>query len=422
MRVRTPIGRTTSAIDVLDDGAGATVGELQGDVVAARERARILDDVARPIAGARMRDDRVAALEHVLRRQVREVLRERGKARVQLRDAQRARRAAGARAAPAPAALRAAAFAARGAAAPTARAAVLRDAGVALPRRGQRASPARRGARAARQGARADARGRAPRGRRAARARRARGGCRAQMRATHWSTRWRTAATSGATSVAAPVGVGARTSATKSAIVKSVSWPTPDTTGSRDSKIARATISSLNDHRSSIEPPPRQTISTSTSARALAVAIAAAISCAAPAPCTAHGIDDHAHRRPAPAQRGDDVAQRRGARRRDDAHGARIRRQRALARSVEPAARLELGLEPREALEQRARAGQADAVDAQLELAARLVDRRDRADVHGEAVAQREFGQPRLAFATARSAPARWRPSARNSNGPTPRA
>ena len=109
------------------------------------------------------------------------------------------------------------------------------------------------------------------------------------MRAIHCATRWRSAAPSGATSAAAPVGVGARTSATKSAIVKSVSWPTPETTGSRDSTIARATASSLNAHRSSIEPPPRQTISTSTSARALAEAIAAAISAAAPAPCTAHG-------------------------------------------------------------------------------------------------------------------------------------
>jgi hypothetical protein len=33
---------------------------------------------------------------------------------------------------------------------------------------------------------------------------------------------------------AAPVGVGARTSATKSQIVKSVSWPTPETTGIAD--------------------------------------------------------------------------------------------------------------------------------------------------------------------------------------------
>ena len=44
---------------------------------------------------------------------------------------------------------------------------------------------------------------------------------------------------SGVTAAAAPVGVGARTSATKSQIVKSVSCPTPDTTGSADSNTAR---------------------------------------------------------------------------------------------------------------------------------------------------------------------------------------
>ena len=67
------------------------------------------------------------------------------------------------------------------------------------------------------------------------------------------------------TSSAAADGVGARRSATKSAIVKSVSWPTAETTGTRTAAMARATASSLNAHRSSIEPPPRPTITTSTS-------------------------------------------------------------------------------------------------------------------------------------------------------------
>src|SRR5207253_2101931 len=44
---------------------------------------------------------------------------------------------------------------------------------------------------------------------------------------------WRHAAPSGATSSAAAEGVGARASATKSAMVKSISCPTPDTIGSR---------------------------------------------------------------------------------------------------------------------------------------------------------------------------------------------
>ncbi len=45
-------------------------------------------------------------------------------------------------------------------------------------------------------------------------------------------------------------GVGARTLATKSAIMKSVSWPTAEMTGIVLAKIALATISSLNAHKS----------------------------------------------------------------------------------------------------------------------------------------------------------------------------
>jgi hypothetical protein len=57
---------------------------------------------------------------------------------------------------------------------------------------------------------------------------------------------------------AAAEGVGARRSATKSAMVTSVSWPTALTTGIRLAKIARATRSSLKLHKSSSEPPPRR--------------------------------------------------------------------------------------------------------------------------------------------------------------------
>ena len=79
----------------------------------------------------------------------------------------------------------------------------------------------------------------------------------------------------GATSSAPMLGVGARRSAARSASVTSVSWPTPLTTGSAEATIARTTRSSLKAHRSSSEPPPRQTIRTSTSARRFAVASAA---------------------------------------------------------------------------------------------------------------------------------------------------
>jgi hypothetical protein len=69
----------------------------------------------------------------------------------------------------------------------------------------------------------------------------------------------------GTTNSAAADGVGARTSATKSAIVKSVSWPQAETTGMEDWAMALAKASSLNADSSSKEPPPRPIIKTSTS-------------------------------------------------------------------------------------------------------------------------------------------------------------
>jgi len=57
---------------------------------------------------------------------------------------------------------------------------------------------------------------------------------------------------------AAALGVAARARPPqKSLIVKSISCPTAETTGACDSKIARATASSLNAHKSSRLPPPR---------------------------------------------------------------------------------------------------------------------------------------------------------------------
>ena len=68
----------------------------------------------------------------------------------------------------------------------------------------------------------------------------------------------------GKISSAAADGVGARKSATKSQMVKSVSWPTADTTGIDERKISRARASSLKGAISSSEPPPRAIIITST--------------------------------------------------------------------------------------------------------------------------------------------------------------
>src|SRR6266481_1306915 len=91
------------------------------------------------------------------------------------------------------------------------------------------------------------------------------------------------------TSSAAADGVEARTSATKSAMVKSVSWPTPEITGISEAKIARATISSLKDHKSSMEPPPRARISASTNFPLLKNFSALTISSAEPSPGTRTG-------------------------------------------------------------------------------------------------------------------------------------
>ena len=100
-------------------------------------------------------------------------------------------------------------------------------------------------------------------------------------------------APSAASSSAAALGVGARRSATKSAIEKSISCPTALTTGTAEAAIARATLSSLNSQRSSRLPPPRVTTITSTaptpSPLAESSAIAVAISAAAPFPWTRTG-------------------------------------------------------------------------------------------------------------------------------------
>ena len=105
---------------------------------------------------------------------------------------------------------------------------------------------------------------------------------------------------SGETRTAASVGVSARRSATRSASVTSISWPTPDTTGTGEAKIARTSTSSLKLQRSSRLPPPRTSAITSTAgASRAACASAAASSSAAPAPCTRDGTtitSAHRHR------------------------------------------------------------------------------------------------------------------------------
>ena len=91
-------------------------------------------------------------------------------------------------------------------------------------------------------------------------------------------------AKTGTTNSAAAEGVGARRSATKSAIVKSISCPIADTTGMIDLDIACATTSSLKAHKSSIDPPPLPIIRASILFILLICSIAQAISSAAPFP------------------------------------------------------------------------------------------------------------------------------------------
>ncbi len=103
------------------------------------------------------------------------------------------------------------------------------------------------------------------------------------------STACLSSAWSGVTISAAAEGVAARTSAAKSAIVKSVSCPTPETTGALEATIARATASSLKAARSSSEPPPRASRMTSGWLYRLTARRAATMPAGASAPWTGVG-------------------------------------------------------------------------------------------------------------------------------------
>jgi len=72
-------------------------------------------------------------------------------------------------------------------------------------------------------------------------------------------------------------------------MVKSVSCPTAEIIGNSELYIALATHSSLNGHKSSIDPPPLAIIITSANFLLFIKSIPAAIFSAAPAPCTGTG-------------------------------------------------------------------------------------------------------------------------------------
>jgi hypothetical protein len=96
----------------------------------------------------------------------------------------------------------------------------------------------------------------------------------------------------------------------------------------------------------------------------------------------------------APPQGGDDVVQRRSSQGRHDAHGARHGRQRTLARRIEQPFGFETRLALQELLEQRALPRAPQALDDQLQVAARFVHREAAAHLHLVAIARRKVEQP----------------------------
>ena len=188
---------------------------------------------------------------------------------------------------------------------------------------------------------------------------------------------------SGTTISAAADGVGARTSAAKSASVTSDSCPTPETTGTPWATIARTTASSLNAHRSSSDPPPRARIVTSgaSSGRPAAIRSSRYRSTLRSAATRLAGRrlaldlrgDEHdAGQRPAPGEDVADVLPDRAGRAGDDGDRRRPARQRALASLVEQALGRQARLERLEPQREVAEAGRLDRVDVELERALRL--------------------------------------------------
>ena len=174
---------------------------------------------------------------------------------------------------------------------------------------------------------------------------------------------------------AAADGVGARRSATKSAIVKSISWPTAEITGTGRGRD-RAGHELLVERPEILDRAAAAPDDDDVDARDLAR------SRAAPAhdlggravPLDARRPDHQVRVRMAAAQHLDDVAQRRAVERRHDADLARQRGQRPLARRVEEPFGLQLLLQLLERQLQRAEPVRLQVLADDLVLALRLVD------------------------------------------------
>ena len=157
--------------------------------------------------------------------------------------------------------------------------------------------------------------------------------------------------------------------------------------------IARTTASSLNDHRSSIEPPPRHTISVSTSARWPACCNARTSCDGASGPCTALG---YTMTRTCGARRASVVSTSCNAAPAVELITPIARGNfcdRPFALRVEQSSGLQARPLAQEQLVHRARAARQQRFDHALQLAARLVDQHAAAHLHVLAVARREVEQ-----------------------------
>ena len=108
------------------------------------------------------------------------------------------------------------------------------------------------------------------------------------------------------------------------------------------------------------------------------------------------GVEDHADAGPPMPQRGQNVGERRGARRGDDPDAPGKGRQRALALRGKPAGRAKARLETLELFVERADASQAHGLDVELKLSAGLENRRCGTDLDGKTVLERESGELRF--------------------------
>ena len=164
--------------------------------------------------------------------------------------------------------------------------------------------------------------------------------------------------------------MAARTSATWSTSVVSVSCPTAVTTGVRQAAIARTSPSSENGSRSSTEPPPRAITMTSTAGSASSRRSPSMTAAAAVRPLHGAVVHREPHGRPAPPGGDQHVALGGAVAAGDDTDDRGREGQRPLADGVEQALRGEQPADPLDAGQQLAEADGADLGGAQRERAA----------------------------------------------------